>query len=34
MVAQHELTRRFSAEFSLRLFLIQWPARTLARLME
>lgn len=34
MVAQYELTRRFSAEFSLRPFLIQWPERTLARLLE
>lgn len=34
MAAQYELTRRFSAEFSMRPFLIQWPERTLARLME
>lgn len=34
MRAQYELTRRFSAEFSMRPFLIQWPERTLARLME
>lgn len=34
MRAQHELTRRFSAEFSMRPFLIQWPDRTLARLLE
>jgi len=34
MMAQHELTRRFSAEFSMRPFLIQWPERTLARLLE
>jgi len=34
MMAQHELTRRFSAEFSLRPFLIRWPERTLARLLE
>jgi 3-methyladenine DNA glycosylase AlkC len=34
MRAQHELTRRFSAEFSMRPFLIRWPERTLARLME
>lgn len=34
MTAQHELTRRFSAEFSMRPFLIKWPERTLARLME
>ncbi len=32
MQAQYELTRRFSAEFSLRPFLIRWPQRTLARL--
>jgi len=31
--AQYELTRRFSAEFSIRAFLIRWPERTLARLM-
>jgi 3-methyladenine DNA glycosylase AlkC len=34
MRAQHELTRRFSAEFSIRPFLIKWPDRTLARLLE
>lgn len=34
MVAQYELTRRFSAEFSIRPFLIRWPERTLARLLE
>lgn len=34
MAAQYELTRRFSAEFSMRPFLIQWPERTLARLLE
>lgn len=34
MRAQHEFTRRFTAEFSMRPFLIQWPDRTLARLME
>ncbi|KAF0172924.1 MAG: DNA alkylation repair protein [Limisphaerales bacterium] len=34
MAAQYELTRRFSAEFSMRPFLIKWPERTLARLME
>lgn len=33
MRAQYELTRRFSAEFSMRPFLIQWPERTLARLL-
>ena len=32
--AQYELTRRFSAEFSMRPFLIRWPERTLARLLE
>ena len=34
MRAQYELTRRFSAEFSIRPFLIRWPERTLARLRE
>ncbi|HAV63337.1 MAG TPA: DNA alkylation repair protein [Verrucomicrobiales bacterium] len=34
MRAQYELTRRFSAEFSIRPFLIRWPERTLERLME
>ena len=34
MVAQYELTRRFSAEFSIRPFLITWPERTLAQLMK
>jgi 3-methyladenine DNA glycosylase AlkC len=34
MAAQYVLTRRFSAEFSMRPFLIQWPERTLARLLE
>ncbi len=34
MRAQHELTRRFSAEFSMRPFLIRWQDRTLARLLE
>ena len=33
MTAQYELTRRFSAEFSIRPFLIQQPERTLAQLM-
>jgi 3-methyladenine DNA glycosylase AlkC len=33
MQAQHELTRRFSAEFSMRPFLIRRPERTLARLL-
>ncbi len=34
MRAQYELTQRFSAEFSMRPFLIKWPGRTLARLVE
>lgn len=34
MRAQYELTQRFSAEFSIRPFLIREPQRTLARLME
>ncbi len=34
MRAQYELTRRFSAEFSMRSFLIHQPERTLAKLME
>ena len=34
MRAQYEITRRFTAEFSMRPFLIRWPERTLARLME
>lgn len=34
MEAQYEITRRFSAEFSIRQFLIRWQDRTLARLME
>ena len=34
MAAQYELTRRFSAEFSMRPFLIRWPERTLARLLD
>jgi 3-methyladenine DNA glycosylase AlkC len=34
MMAQYELTRRFSAEFSMRPFLIHRPDRTLARLLE
>lgn len=34
MHVQYELTRRFSAEFSIRSFLIRWPDRTLARLMK
>jgi 3-methyladenine DNA glycosylase AlkC len=34
MRAQYELTKRFSAEFSMRPFLIQQQERTLARLLE
>jgi 3-methyladenine DNA glycosylase AlkC len=34
MLAQYELTRRFSAEFSIRPFLILWPERTLAQLKQ
>ena len=34
MRAQYELTRRFSAEFSIRPYLQAWPERTLSRLME
>ncbi len=34
MKAQYELTRRFSAEFSIRPFLIRWPERTLAQLQQ
>jgi 3-methyladenine DNA glycosylase AlkC len=34
MRAQYEITRRFSAEFSIRPFLIKWPERTLARLRQ
>lgn len=34
MQAQHEITRRFTAEFSMRPYLIKWPERTLARLLE
>jgi 3-methyladenine DNA glycosylase AlkC len=33
MRAQYELTRRFSAEFSIRPFLIRWPERTVAQLL-
>jgi len=32
MQAQYEITRRFTAEFSIRPYLIRWPERTLARL--
>lgn len=34
MLAQYELTKRFSAEFSIRPFLIQQQERTLSRLLE
>jgi 3-methyladenine DNA glycosylase AlkC len=34
MLAQYELTKRFSAEFSMRPFLIQQPERTLAQLLD
>lgn len=34
MRAQYELTRRFTAEFSIRPFLVRWPERTLTRLTE
>ena len=34
MTAQYELTKRFTAEFSIRAFLIGEPERTLARLRE
>jgi 3-methyladenine DNA glycosylase AlkC len=34
MEAQYELTKRFSAEFSMRPFLIRWLERTLAKLMQ
>lgn len=33
MAAQYELTQRFTAEFSIRPFLIRYPERTLARLL-
>ncbi len=33
MRAQYELTRRFSAEYSMRPFLIRWPERTIGRLL-
>ncbi len=33
MRAQYEITKRFSAEFSIRPFLIRWQERTLERLM-
>jgi 3-methyladenine DNA glycosylase AlkC len=34
MRAMYEITRRATAEFSIRHFLIRWPKRTLTRLME
>lgn len=34
MRAQYEITRRFTAEFSMRPYAIRWPERTLARLLE
>lgn len=34
MRLQYELTRRFSAEFSIRAYLIRWTERTLAQLTE
>lgn len=34
MAAQHEVTRRFTAEFSIRSYLERFPERTLARLRE
>ncbi len=34
MHAHRELTRRFTGEFSIRPFLIRWPERTLAQLLE
>jgi 3-methyladenine DNA glycosylase AlkC len=34
MQAQYEITRRFTAEFSMRPYLIKWPERTLARLLD
>ncbi len=34
MDAQYELTRRFSAEFSIRPFLIRWPERTVSQLLK
>lgn len=34
MHAQRELTRRFSAEFSMRPFVVRWQDRTLERLLE
>jgi 3-methyladenine DNA glycosylase AlkC len=34
MKAQYELTQRFSAEFSIRHFLIKWPKKTIKQLMK
>jgi 3-methyladenine DNA glycosylase AlkC len=34
MHVQYELTRRFTAEFSIRPFLMRWPDRTLEQLLE
>lgn len=34
MAAQYQLTQRFSAEFSIRPFLVRSPGRTLARLLD
>lgn len=34
MRAQYEITKRFTAEFSIRPFLIRWPERTLERLTQ
>jgi 3-methyladenine DNA glycosylase AlkC len=34
MGAQYEITRRFSAEFCIRAFLVRYPERTYARLLE
>jgi len=34
MKAQYELTRRFTAEFSIRPFLVKWPDRTLSQLLK
>ena len=34
MRAQYELTRRFTAEFSIRPFLMRWPERTLEQLLQ
>jgi 3-methyladenine DNA glycosylase AlkC len=34
MVAQYEITQRFTAEFSIRLFIARYPNETLARLRE